>query len=198
MLFSLYSQITPTTERFYALRVLRAGFDSGSRSSFSREIACAPWLNCHAYEVRKIPGIPDCFARVGVREDSLWLRSRVRPEFDDPWIEEIDMGRTLWTLQELCKRARVGRPFAVRHLRAPVGTLKNAHRNCYLWREIHWVQLAKDIGSRKIHVPLRSLRARKLNAYEAPAQHFLADDQSAENQRIAKHRADPAFWSRMI
>jgi hypothetical protein len=156
--------------------------------------ACAFWLNCYPYEVQSKLGIPDCFARVGVREDPLWLRSRARPKFDDGWLEENDIGRTLWTLQELSRRVCV----APKRLPTPVATLKNADRNCYLWREIHWVQLKKDIAAGKVHVPLRSLRGRKFGVHFAEPRHCLASDQQAEQSRVAKVRAQEAFWSRMV
>jgi hypothetical protein len=160
--------------------------------------ACADWLGCDKKQVERKLGRPDCFARVGVREDPLWLRSRVCPKPGDIWIDEQDIGRTFWTLMEIRKRICVGYGFARAHLPTPVATLKNAHRNCYLWRESQWVQLAKDIASGKVHVRFtKSLTGKRLNVYESPARHVW-NENSAENQRIAKHRSEPAFWARMV
>lgn len=160
--------------------------------------ACASWLGCDRNQVEPKLGRPDCFARVGVREDALYLRSRVCPKPDDIWIDDQDDGKVLWTLVEIRKRLCVGYRFARAHLPTPVGTLKNAHRNCYLWRESQWIQLAKDIAAGKIHIRLtNSLTGKRLNVYESPARHVW-NENSTENQRIAKHRADPAFWSKMI
>jgi hypothetical protein len=108
------------------------------------------------------------------------------------------MGRVLWTLQELAMRVGVAPKFALSHLPPPVATLKNADRNCYLWREIQWVQFCKDIAAGKVHVPWRSLRGQKLGVYLAPARHFLAADQQAENRRVSNARRESEFWSRMV
>src|ERR1700761_3066709 len=88
--------------------------------------ACAFWLNCYPYQVRKKLGIPDCYARIGSRDDACWLRSRVRPKFvDDEWIDDKDDGKTLWSLQELAKRVGVTPGVALKRLPLPVATLKN-------------------------------------------------------------------------
>jgi hypothetical protein len=108
------------------------------------------------------------------------------------------MGQVLWSLQELAKRVGVTPRFAFKKLPPPVATLKNGEANWYLWREIQLMQFRKDISSGKVRVPVRSLRGPKFGVHFSPARHFLADDQQAENSRIAKHRSEPAFWSKLI
>jgi hypothetical protein len=113
------------------------------------------------------------------------------------WIDDRDDGKTLWSLQELAKRVGVTPKFALKRLPQPVATLMNANRCVYLYREIFWVALKKDIMSGKLRVPLRSIKGRKSGVYFADPYHPLASDQPAEQQRIAKLRKEPASWARM-
>jgi hypothetical protein len=159
--------------------------------------ACAQRLLCDPRKVQDKLGSPDCFARVSWREDPSWMRQRVFPDDESPWLDDSDFGQILYSRFEAAKLCSLAHSAMAKRLK-PVAVLLNADRRLPLYRRKDIEQLRANIASGAVKVQTRSLRGLKRGVYMVDAFHSLASELNVEQDRIRRQRQAPAAWSRLV
>jgi hypothetical protein len=106
---------------------------------------------------------------------------------------------SLWSLPESARRIGVTERVAQRVLNSPAAFLDRGRKGKFpLFSDSQIKQVIREIGKGSIRVQIRSLRGPKFGAHISEARHYLASDQSVEDQRVSSARRESEFFAQLL
>jgi hypothetical protein len=151
-------------------------------------------IGCWTGSVEKHLGPADAILRFGSRDQKAWLEKRIENILPHSKSAVILYGRV-----EARRFVGISTRAAQRILPDELGVawfIGFAGLNHALFPEDQLREIRKSIASKRIKVQTRSLKSPRFNAHVAPGRHVW-NDIEIENDRIAKLRFEPEFWSRV-